>query len=435
MIKKSPRGTKILRNPTDPISIDRDRSVAGLLEKMESISFQGRNLATAHQLWLSMLSDNCTVFMGMAGALVAGGMRKVVAHLIKNRYIDVLVTTGANVFADLHETLGRHHYIGSPDYDDLELRDMQVERIYDTLGSEVEFREADEWVGSFTNTLDQSRPYSTREFFFLLGRELSEISNEEGILTDTSSTSTVTIEYSEFAFNGFGDGQTHNLYIGHVGTLIFRYNYSHHAIIGHLLKSRAAQNLILYNRLSDEATGTASYQIDLPNGGKSYVIGNVIEQGPANDNNTLVAYMEEGTDPANPNHQLFVVNNTFRNDAGSGTFVSVAAGADAATITNNIFSGPGTLTNQTTAIKANNFAGDPSFVNAGSYDFHLNSGSPAINAGTNPGADGTFSLLPVFQYVHPACAEGRNSVGTIDIGAYEFGGGTGTPPSGALCTP
>ena len=75
MIKKSPKGMKVLRNPTDPISIDRDRSVAGLLEKMESISFQGRNLATAHQLWLSMLSDNCTVFMGMAGALVAGGMQ------------------------------------------------------------------------------------------------------------------------------------------------------------------------------------------------------------------------------------------------------------------------------------------------------------------------------------------------------------------------
>jgi outer membrane biosynthesis protein TonB len=259
--------------------------------------------------------------------------------------------------------------------------------------------------------------------------------NEDGILTDSSSTSTITIEFSEFAFNGFGDGQSHNLYIGHIGKLIFRYNYSHHARIGHLLKSRAAQNFIMYNRLSDEATGTASYQIDLPNGGKSYVIGNVIEQGPANDNSTLVSYMAEGADPANPNHQLFVVNNTFRNDAGSGTFVSVAAGADAATITNNIFSGPGTLTNQATAIKANNFVGDPSFVNAGSYDYHLNSGSPAINKGANPGADGTFSLMPLFQYVHPACAEGRNTVTTIDIGAYEFGGGTGTPPSGAPCTP
>lgn len=117
--------------------------------------------------------------------------------------------------------------------------------------------------------------------------------NENGILTGNSPSSTVTIEYSEFANNGFGDGQSHNLYIGNVGTLVFRYNYSHHARIGHLLKSRAAQNLVLYNRLSDEATGTSSYQIDLPNGGKSYIIGNVIEQGPANDNSTLVTYLEE----------------------------------------------------------------------------------------------------------------------------------------------
>src|SRR5947209_4677689 len=110
MIKKSPKGAKLLRTPTDPVQIDRDRSVAGLLEKMESISFQGRNLAIAHQLWLSMLNDNCTIYMGMAGSMVAAGMRKLVAHLIKNRYIDVLVTTGTNLFHDLHETLGRHHY-------------------------------------------------------------------------------------------------------------------------------------------------------------------------------------------------------------------------------------------------------------------------------------------------------------------------------------
>ena len=103
--------------------------------------------------------------------------------------------------------------------------------------------------------------------------------NEEGILTDASLTSTITIEFTEFGFNGFGDGQSHNVYIGNIGTLIFRYNYSHHAKIGHLLKTRAAQNFILYNRLSDEATGTSSYQIDIPNGGLSYVIGN--RTGPA----------------------------------------------------------------------------------------------------------------------------------------------------------
>jgi hypothetical protein len=258
--------------------------------------------------------------------------------------------------------------------------------------------------------------------------------NEEGILTDASPTSTIIIEFSEFAFNGFGDGQSHNVYIGNIGTLIFRYNYSHHAKIGHLLKTRAAQNFVLYNRLSDEATGTSSYQIDIPNGGLSYVIGNVIEQGPLNDNSTLIAYLEEGTNPGNPSTQMFVINNTFANDAASGTFISPAPAAAPVVIKNNIFSGPGTLTNQASAIKANNFVGNANFVNAAGFDYHLVTGSPAINAGIDPGADGTFSLAPAFQYVHPACAEGRAAAGAIDIGAYEFNGGTGIAPPGGACS-
>jgi hypothetical protein len=63
-----------------------------------------------------------------------------------------------------------------------------------------------------------------------------------------------------------------------------QYCYSHHANVGHLLKSRALINYILYNRLSDELTGTSSYELDLPSGGTSYVIGNVIEQGPNSQN-------------------------------------------------------------------------------------------------------------------------------------------------------
>lgn len=256
--------------------------------------------------------------------------------------------------------------------------------------------------------------------------------NEEGILSD-SGLNTMLIEFSEFAFNGFGDGQSHNVYIGNIGTLTFRYNYSHHAKIGHLLKSRAAQNFILYNRLSDEATGTASYQINIPNGGLTYIIGNVIEQGPNNDNSIFISYLEEGVVPSNPSTQMVVINNTFANDAGSGTFIVPAAAAAPVVIKNNIFFGPGTITSQSTATKANNFVGNAGFVNAAGYDYHLVAGSPAIGAGADPGADGTFSLSPVFQYVHPACAEGRVTNGVIDVGAYEFGGGTGIAPPNTAC--
>ena len=177
------KGAKYLTKQTQPLPIDRDRSVPGLLEKMEGISFQGRNLAVAHQIWLQMLQENAVIMMGLSGALVPAGMRRLVAYLLKNRYIDVLVSNGANLFHDLHETLGRHHYQGSPTLDDAQLQELSVDRIYDTLASEEEFREANEWIGSFTTQLDNTYPHSTREFLHLLGRELSEIATEDGILT------------------------------------------------------------------------------------------------------------------------------------------------------------------------------------------------------------------------------------------------------------
>jgi deoxyhypusine synthase len=182
MMRKQ-KSSKYLTNPTRPVQIDRDRSVAGLLTKMEGAGFQARTLAESHNLWIDMLSDNTTIFMGLDGELISSGMRRMLAYLIKNHYVDVVVSTGANLFHDLHETLGRYHYQSLPDVSDSDLQDAQVGRMYDIWASEHEYREADEWVGNFSNTVDHSRPYSTREFLHLLGRELAEIATEDGILT------------------------------------------------------------------------------------------------------------------------------------------------------------------------------------------------------------------------------------------------------------
>jgi parallel beta helix pectate lyase-like protein/ASPM-SPD-2-Hydin domain-containing protein len=259
--------------------------------------------------------------------------------------------------------------------------------------------------------------------------------NQEGILTD-GGTSTILIEFSEFYHNGAGDGFSHNLYIGNITQFIFRYNYSHGAIIGHQLKSRAAENDIYYNRFSDETTGTASYEIDLPNGGLSYVVGNLIEKGPQAQNSALVTYQEEGADAGNPDHEFFVINNTMVNDYGQGTFIVVDSSVSVpAVIKNNIFQGSGTVTSQAAAVKANNFAGDAKLVSPITYDYHLQSGSPAIDAGADLGRGAGVALVPVFQYVHPACAEQRITTGTtIDIGAYEFNGSTGVAPPNAPST-
>ncbi|MBI1940679.1 MAG: deoxyhypusine synthase family protein [Acidobacteria bacterium] len=177
------RKNEILSSPTRPLAVDRRKNVGALLEKMQGISFQGRNLARAYHVWQRMLEDRVMIMMGMSGAMVPAGMRRLVVYLIKNRLIDCLVSTGANFFHDIHETLGRLHFQCSPDVDDVALQEHLIDRMYDTLADEEEFREEDAFVGRFAAGLDQSRPYTTREFLNLLGKEISKRAKEDGIVT------------------------------------------------------------------------------------------------------------------------------------------------------------------------------------------------------------------------------------------------------------
>jgi deoxyhypusine synthase len=173
----------ILSVPTRPLAIDRRKNVAALLEKMQGVSFQGRNLAAAYQIWRRMLGDRVMILMGMSGAMVPGGMRRLVVYMIKNRLLDCLTSTGANFFHDIHETLGRFHFQCSPAMDDVVLQKHLIDRMYDTLADEAEFRDADAMIGQFAAGLDQSRPYTTREFLYLLGGWLSRRATEDGIVT------------------------------------------------------------------------------------------------------------------------------------------------------------------------------------------------------------------------------------------------------------
>jgi len=118
----------------------------------------------------------------MAGALSAGGLRLIVAHLIAHRYVDCLVSTGANLYHDLHETRGRHHFIGSPHEDDAKLQGEHIDRVYDTYASEDEFCDNDEWIAAFVLTLER-RPYTSREFLYKLGEYLWTETGQDGILT------------------------------------------------------------------------------------------------------------------------------------------------------------------------------------------------------------------------------------------------------------
>ena len=174
--------SRFLRVPVEPFTVESGASADDVLTRMERISFQGRSLATARRIWEKMLADDCTIFLGMAGALSAGGLRLVVAHLLERRYVDCLVSTGANLYHDLHETRGRHHYVGSAREDDGKLQAERIDRVYDTYASEEEFCENDEWIAAFVLTLER-RPYTTREFLYRLGEHLWKATGRDGILT------------------------------------------------------------------------------------------------------------------------------------------------------------------------------------------------------------------------------------------------------------
>jgi deoxyhypusine synthase len=183
--QKKTRASKFLTVPTRPVPIDRDRSVAGLLEKMEGAGFGAKQLAEAHRIWLDMLDDNTTIYLCGSGNLIPAGMRRLIAYVIKNRFVDVIVMSGNVLFSDIHETLGRNHFQAHPSMSDEELEAADVTRIGDVLANREEFQEADEWVGSVVNQLELTRPYTVREFLHLMGRELAEIAHEDGILTSS----------------------------------------------------------------------------------------------------------------------------------------------------------------------------------------------------------------------------------------------------------
>jgi deoxyhypusine synthase len=166
-----------------PFSVSDSVTAAEFLERLGGTAFQARNLSQAVRIWSRMLEDDVVIMLGLAGAMVPAGMRPVIVYLIENRLIDCLVSTGANLFHDVYETLGRPHYQGSPNTDDLELGRRRINRFYDVLAPETDFRAAEQFVTEFSHTLERDHPYTTREYCERLGHALIPIAKEEGILT------------------------------------------------------------------------------------------------------------------------------------------------------------------------------------------------------------------------------------------------------------
>ena len=187
--------------------------------------------------------------------------------------------------------------------------------------------------------------------------------NEDGILTAFGPL-VLEIENSEFDTNGTVDGRSHGIYVGNIKSLKVSGSYFHHAHGGHLLKSRAAENHIYGNRLTDEIGGQASYELEFPNGGLNYVVGNIIEQGSDTQNSTIIAVGLEGY--SHPRNELYLINNTIANDRPSnGIFLNVRNGIQKVKAVNNILIGSGNaITGTTKALSDGTRAGWGGFMHA-----------------------------------------------------------------------
>jgi deoxyhypusine synthase len=166
-----------------PFPVGNKLGAAELVRRMGGTAFQSRKLAQAVHIWDAMLRGEVTIFLGLAGAMVPGGMRSVLAYLIENRLVDCLVSTGANLYHDLYECLGYRHWQTGQETNDVDLAKQQVYRFYDVLASEDDFSQGERFITDFSLTLDPGRSYTTREYFDLLGRALVPVAKEEGILT------------------------------------------------------------------------------------------------------------------------------------------------------------------------------------------------------------------------------------------------------------
>ena len=189
-------------------------------------------------------------------------------------------------------------------------------------------------------------------------RNCSFVRNEMGLLTNNDPSIVLEVENSEFAYNQRPDGHNHNLYVGQIARLSVTHSYFHHAHTGHLLKSRAAMNHIYDNRLTDEMGGTASYELEFPNGGLAYVVGNVIAQNTQTENPHLISFGAEGYKW--PRNEIHLENNTLVNPLPQGgVFLRVAPGADVIRAVGNQLVGQGTLESAGPGEYQNNVKVDP----------------------------------------------------------------------------
>ncbi len=163
-----------LKSTIEHIDIKK-HNVIDLVDSMKQMAFSARDLNRAANIYDRMLRDkDCGIILTLAGSLFSAGLKRVVYDLIMNNMVDAVVSTGAlMVDQDFFEALGFKHYVGTPFSDDNELRELHIDRIYDTYIDEDELRICDETTAKIFDSLEP-KPYSSRELLWEFGKYLDE---------------------------------------------------------------------------------------------------------------------------------------------------------------------------------------------------------------------------------------------------------------------
>ena len=249
------------------------------------------------------------------------------------------------------------------------------------------------------------------------------IDNEMGILTANSSELTLEISDSEFADAPRHEGSLHHLlYVGQIGKFSLTGSRFTNGYRGHLVKSRARENHVHYNLLADGAGGHASYELEFPNGGIAFVVGNVIAQSSDTDNPILVSYGAEG--PHWPDNALYFAHNTLVNERFGGTFLTSwpdRFGANAEIwIINNLTVGNGDLF----APPQGRFEGNLSarrgeLIAYAGFPLRLKADSPLRGQVRPPGKAHDFDLLPKAEFMLPAGRRPASPGSALAPGAFQ----------------
>src|SRR5580704_15461865 len=171
-----PTKQELLKDPIQHIDI-KQHNVVALVDAMQHMAFSSRDLHRAASIYERMLRDTeCGVILCLAGSMVSAGLKQIFVDLVRNHMVDAIVSTGANIVdQDFFEALGFKHWIANDvlklGNEDGMLRDLMIDRIYDTLIDEEELRICDETTEKIANALDP-RPYSSREFIRAMGAYL-----------------------------------------------------------------------------------------------------------------------------------------------------------------------------------------------------------------------------------------------------------------------